>query len=279
MGRECGVNVTGHRLAGEARERALDLGDVAVPGRRVRLDAALDLAHVRRSVGLAPGARDAGLAVDRDGRVEQARLGQRRERERSPPSRSSRDSRSAASRARPGGTARSARRPRPGSSRKSEPRSTTGVPARAIASPNSWLAPWGRQRKATSQRASSSGRERVEALGAGLRGAQREPRVARRSGARAPGRHSPTRPRCLRSARAQPRRARKAGSSGSPWLHDYTGLLQIHAAPSSGRQGASPCSSMPVDVVLAPTPRAAAGSAGAASARRGEPAAPRLPAR
>ena len=79
MGREVRRERDARLLRGKAREHGLDLGDVAMPGGRVGLHAALHLAQVRPLGRRAAGTRDARLAIHCDRPVGQPGLGQRRE--------------------------------------------------------------------------------------------------------------------------------------------------------------------------------------------------------
>ena len=157
--------------------------------------------HVRELGRLAPGARDARLAVDRRRGVEQAGLGERRERER-------RGRRVAAGiRDLPRvehvlrGTAPSGRRPN--RDRAGSPSRGRRRPCRRSRSPH---------RTGDSHRAAGRGRRRRSARARPAR-ARRSPRSApgpsaataagaRRAAARARGPRSPRRPRCPRSASA-----------------------------------------------------------------------------
>ena len=209
-----------HGLAGEARERALDLGDVPVAGRLVGLNAALDLAHVRALGRLAPGARDARLAVDRDRRVEQAGLGERREGER-------RGRRVAA------GIRDLARVEHVLAEQLGQPVGPVGIEPEVGAEVDDRRA-GGRDRlpNSGSRRGAGRGRRRRSARAPRPR-ARRSRRSApapcaarvadaRRSGARARGPHSRRRP-AMPALSARASAPCRAGCvAGSPWLHDYT---------------------------------------------------------
>ncbi len=136
------------RLAGETRQGLLDLGDVAVPGRAVRLDAAVH----RREVGLLGGARPAPETPDLPSIAGGPSTSRPRPAARGRGSRGRvaagvRDARRAGDRlARELGQAIHP----VGAWRKSDPRSTTGVPTCASALPNVALSPCGRHRNTMS---------------------------------------------------------------------------------------------------------------------------------
>ena len=201
----------------------LDLGDVAVAGRAVRRDAAVDVGQVRLRRRLLAGAGDARLAVDRDRPVDQARPRPAASARGSTRSRSSRGWRPGARRA----AASRCSSGRPYSqppTRKSEPRSTTRVPAAASAEPISREAPCGRHRKTTSQPASALGVDVVVGLGAGLEHGRGQRRVRGQQ------------PLQLESGVAGGARdARGVRRHRRHLLHEYTDLLHTHAR--AGRPG------------------------------------------